>query len=125
MDNLLDHVSELISLGDLVRPLAIRTAVRLRIFDHLRSTPIKVSTLARKINVDNNSLKRLLEALCNIGFLHVSAAKVYALTDMGHCLCSDHPLSMRDAFDLAETDVRAWTELDYSVRTGNSCYRKS
>jgi hypothetical protein len=115
-----DHAAELIRLGDLQVPIAIRTAVSMDLPGQLQDGPLTALELADRLAVEPAPLSRLLEVLTEAGVLSRNASAAFALTDIGQVLRKDHPLSMRDAYPLAITELRAWSELEYSIRTGRS-----
>jgi hypothetical protein len=118
-------LAALLRLGDLVTPLAIRTANSLGIADHLYDEPTPAQVLAERLSVKVEPLLRLLRLLVHVGVLSQDDSGAFSLTETGAPMRSNHPLSMRDAFVLAIPEIRAWTELEYCIRTGGSGFEHS
>lgn len=115
-----EAVNKLLQLGDLMIPLAIRTAGSLGIADHFDEGPTTPEVLAERLSVKVEPLTRLLRALVATGVLAQENSGAFGLTAIGHLMRRDHPLSMRDAFTVATTEIKAWSELEYCIRTGRS-----
>jgi hypothetical protein len=81
--------------------------------------------LAVAARADPRSLYRLLRALASIGILRELDDGRFALTAVGGCLLADVPNSVASVarFNASEYYRRAWGELTYSVRTGESAFR--
>lgn len=120
-----EGLNKLLRLGDLITPLAIRTACALGIADHFDEGPTTPEVLAGRLSVKIEPLTRLLRALAAAGVLAQEAEGSFRLTDMGHLMRWDHPLSLRDAFTMATTEIRAWSQLEYCIRTGRSGFEHS
>lgn len=118
-------INEFLRLGDLAVPLAVRTACTLGIADHFEEGPTTPEVLAGRLSVQVGPLTRLLRALAAAGVLAEEGQGAFRLTDIGHLMRRDHPLSMRDAFTAAATEVRAWSQLEYCVLTGRSGFERS
>lgn len=112
----------LFGLADLATPYAIRVAATLRLADRL---PASVDDLARQTGADPGALSRVLRHLAIRGLVAETSPGTYATTELGALLASEHPLGLRDAFDLdgalARSD-QAFSQLLHSVRTGQVAY---
>ncbi len=115
-------VQRITELGDLVIPFAIRAACELRLADLLEAAPLTVAQLAESLSADPIALRRLLRALAAAGVISEIEPELFALTELGQPLRSDHPLSMREAYPLIPADIEAWAHLDHSVLTGQSAF---
>ncbi|MCZ4556790.1 methyltransferase [Rhodococcus maanshanensis] len=115
----------LMSQSDLVTPMAIRVAATLRLADLIAGGVCAVGELAEQSGADTDALHRLLRYLaCRGLFTEISSGR-YALNDSAAMLRSDHPLAMRDWFDLDGAGGRmdrAFTALLDVVRTGQPGY---
>jgi hypothetical protein len=119
-DSKLRSLNELIRLGDLLTPMAVRTASSLGIADHFDEGSTTAEILAQRLSVKVEPLMRLLSALTEVGVLSQGESGGFSLTDIGRVLRKDYPFSMRDAFTIATPDIRAWAQLEHCVRTGQS-----
>lgn len=117
----LTALMRLTALADFVVPIALRTAVELRIADHL-STPKTAAELARETGADGQALARLLRCLVAHGIFAEPVRGRFALTPKSELLQRAHPLSMGDAFPLVAADLQAWAHAGHSLRTGASAF---
>ena len=112
--------------GDMVgmwRTQAIRAAVELGLFEAL---PASAQDIERALELADSVGVRLMRALTELGLVQPDAKGVYYhSTERGALLQRSHPLSLADAAPLwgGET-YEAWTEAEYSLRTGRSAFRK-
>lgn len=118
--------ADLASLTDLMTPWAIRVAVVLDLPDILDGTPVGVSSLAERVEVDPDSLTRLLRYLTCRGVFVEPEPGVFANSAASHRLCREDPSGWRPWLDLNGIGGRldrAVTEglLD-SVRSGEPSY---
>ncbi|SRR5579885_2852937 len=99
---------------------AIAVAAQLGIADLLADGPRDSADLAAASGTHPPSLYRLLRALTGVGVLVEEADGRFSLTPLGAPLRSDAPDSVRAMAALVGLPFhrRAWTELLYSVRTG-------
>ncbi|MEU3609176.1 methyltransferase [Streptomyces sp. NPDC035033] len=111
-------------LGDLVTPMAVRTAATLAVADHILAGRSGADALARATGVDAGALGRVLDHLVTVGLLRYDDG-AYELTDRGAVLRSDHPSGMRHLWDLEGAVGRAdlsLVELPAVVATGSPGY---
>ena len=95
----------------------IHVVAELGIADLLRDKPLSVEVLAQKTDTHAPTLYRLLRALSAVGIFSESADRVFQLTPLAHCLCSEAMRPMARMF-LSKWHDRAWDGLAYSVRSG-------
>ena len=111
--------------GDMVgmwRTQAIRAAVELGIFESL---PASVQDIERSLELSHSVCARLMRALVELRLVRRDHEGAYHATAKGALLQRSHPLSLADAAQLwgGET-YSAWAEAEYSLRTGQSAFRK-
>lgn len=95
----------------------IHVATELGVADLLQDGPMGVEKLAQRTETHAPTLYRLLRALTAVGIFAEIEEKVFAITPLAQCLSSEtmRPLAM---MFLSDWHDRAWSNLDYSVRTG-------
>ena len=111
--------------GDMVgiwRTQAVRAAVELGVFESL---PASAQDIERSLELADSVGARLMRALAEMGLVLRDDKGVYHCTQKGVLLQRSHPLSLADAAPLwgGET-YAAWAEAEYSLRTGQSAFRK-
>lgn len=101
---------------------SIAVAAELRLADELAAGPAGANELASVTGTHAPSLRRLLRALAMIGVLDEQPDGRYELTPIGTFLRQDVPGSLRALARMRGSDWqwRAWRELGYSVRTGET-----
>ncbi|MCP4687707.1 MAG: methyltransferase, partial [Desulfobacterales bacterium] len=79
--------------------------------------PMSVEDLAQKTDAHAPTLYRLLRALSAVGVFVETDERVFGLTPMGRCLCSDamRPLAL---MFLSDWHNKAWDGLAHCARTG-------
>lgn len=121
-----DDVAErLDELTDLVTPLAIRTAVTLRVPDRIAAGTTKLDDLAEACAADRDALGRLLRYLVHREVFAEPAPDVFALTEVGELLCDRGSGGFGTRLDLDSHAARmdlAVLGLPHSVRTGEPGY---
>jgi hypothetical protein len=104
---------------------AIHVMARLRIADHLSNGLLGAEELARRSAVHAPSLRRVLRLLVTAGILTEDDKGRFALSPIGDCLRADVPGSMRAvALLFGGITERAWSDLLYSVETGEPAFRR-
>jgi O-methyltransferase domain/Dimerisation domain len=105
---------------------AICVAARLGLADLLHDEARHVADLAVATKTDPSALARLLRALSALGVFSEIEPGVFACAAPGEQLRTDVAGSLRNlAMFVGSEDARmAWSDLIYSVRTGNSAFRK-
>jgi O-methyltransferase domain/Dimerisation domain len=98
----------------------LATAAQLGLADHLSETPKTAAQLAPLVQANARSLHRFLRALASIGIVTEGEDGSFALAPLGACLRADTPSNMRSwaLFECAEHFQRSWSDLLYSVQTG-------
>jgi hypothetical protein len=104
---------------------AIYAAARFDIAGYLKDGPRSVEELATATSTDSDALYRLLRALASVGIFAEGESRRFSSTPLAEPLRDDVPGSKR-ALALMAGDVqfRAWTEIEYSVRTGKIAFDK-
>jgi ubiquinone/menaquinone biosynthesis C-methylase UbiE len=104
---------------------AIYAAATFGIADHLKDGPKSVGELAGATATDPDALYRLLRALASVGIFAEGPARSFALTPLAEPLRSDVPGSKRAlALMSGDEQFRAWAEIEYSLRTGQTAFDK-
>jgi hypothetical protein len=102
---------------------AIWVVAELGIADHLAAGPRDVGDLAAATETHAPSLRRVLRLLASAGVFVEQADGRMALTPIGECLRAGVPGSMRaGALLFAGRTQDSWSDLLYSVRTGEPIY---
>lgn len=104
---------------------AIHVASRLGIADHLGHGPLSSNELARLSGSHPRTLYRLLRALASAGVFCETEDRTFSLTPMSECLRSDSPTPLDGwaAYVGRPYAWQAWSQLEHSVRTGESAFR--
>lgn len=100
----------------------ISAAAELGIADELANGPATAEELARRLNVDQDALRRTLRALIGVGvFRHRSDGR-YELTALAETLRTDSPVSMAGmARWVGSAQHREhWSHLAQAIRTGSA-----
>ncbi|UGQ10789.1 acetylserotonin O-methyltransferase [Yinghuangia sp. ASG 101] len=103
---------------------AVRAALRLDVPDTLGETPESAEDLAKRLNVDARSLRRLMRALVAHGVFAEQADGRFAHNDTSRLLRADTPRSMRHV-SLWATEPwtwEVWPRLEDAVRHGGSVF---
>ncbi|HEV3225215.1 MAG TPA: methyltransferase [Acidimicrobiales bacterium] len=116
---------DILTMSDLITPMAIRVAATLRIADHLTNGARTAPTIALATGADAGVLDRVLRHLVTVGVLVRDDEGAYDLTEQGELLRDDHPFGLRALWDLDGALGRAevsFVELLHSVRTGEPAF---
>lgn len=98
---------------------------RLGVPDQLAAGPRPAREVAEATGANPDALYRVLRGLAAIGVFTEVAPGVFGLTPLASLLRSDHPLSMRAIIMYnALEPYEAWTDLEYSVRTGETAFER-
>jgi O-methyltransferase domain len=100
----------------------IRLACDLRVPDRLAAGARTADDLATEACVHTVSLRRVLRSLAARQVLAEDVTGRFELAPLGQLLRSDHPLGLRQLYTLLPGEIRAWSALDHSVRTGESAF---
>jgi hypothetical protein len=102
---------------------SVYVAAKLGIADLLVGGPRDVDSLAAATGAHTESLYRVLRLLAGVGVFTESTERMFGLNDLGACLQSGVPGSMRGAAMLfGEEPFRACAELLHTVRTGETAF---
>ena len=109
---------------------ALHVTATLGIADLLAAGPRTADDLARATGTHPRALYRLLRAVASVGVLTEGPAGegtggLFALTDLGQFLRTDHPRSVHGlaAFAASPTLWGTWQHLRHSVATGEPAFR--
>jgi hypothetical protein len=104
---------------------AIHVAAELGIADLLADGARSSDDLAQQAGADADTLYRLLRALASVGVLHEDDGRLFSLTPIGERLRSDVPGSLHGwaVFVGQPTFWQVWSNLLYSVQTGENAFR--
>lgn len=119
--------AELMQLTQLFLPFAIRGLATLGVADALASGPAPVEAIAEAVNADAGALYRTLHFTATRGVFTELPGKMFALNPVAELMRSDVPGSMRPALminDKTPNMLRVLTEVTYTLRTGQSAFRK-
>lgn len=107
-------------------PQAIHAAAELGIADVLAAEPATAAEIAARLGTHADATARLMNALVTLGLLTLEEGR-FGLTELGRCLVSDSPTSMRAWSRLmGGAEVwRAWGQLTDCVRTGRPAARSA
>ena len=104
---------------------AIYAAAKFDIAEHLSGGPMSVDELAAATSTNPDALYRLLRALASLGIFVEEAPRTFSLTPMAELLRSDAPGSKRAlALMAGDEQYVAWSEIEYSIRTGKKAFDK-
>ena len=105
---------------------AICVAATLGLADLLARGHQSEEVLAQATGTQTAALARLLRALASLGVFRETEQGLFASTPLGDQLRSDVPGSLRNlAMMVGAPEARlAWSELTYSVRTGQSAFQR-
>lgn len=92
---------------------------KLGLADHLAEAPLTAAELAARVNVNAESLRRVLRLAAFYGLVAEVPGERFELTPLGRPLCDDSEGSVKaTAVMLGEEHYTSWGALLHSVRTG-------
>jgi len=104
---------------------AIYAVAKFGIADELKDGPRSVEQLAEATSTNADALYRLLRALANRGIFAEGEPRQFLLTPLAEPLQSDVPGSKRAlALMSGDEQYRAWAEIAYSIKTGETAFEK-
>ena len=102
----------------------IYTAAKLGIADVLNDGPKSASEIATTVDADEDSLRRILRALCVLNVCEITKSQKFKLMPLGRSLKSGVPGSLRSMIlTLGEIHYRTWGHLCQTVQTGRPSFR--
>lgn len=102
--------------------MAVSTACKLNIFDHLQQEKRTAAQLANDLSLNEEKLVFLLNALQNIGFLSLNG-EYFKINSLSELLTEDNPEGLKYAcLNWSSEHLNAWQQLDYSIKTGKSSF---
>ncbi|MEU7855651.1 methyltransferase [Nonomuraea sp. NPDC049141] len=116
---------KIISMADLVTPMAVRAAVTLRIADHVGTGQLPLQELARLTATMPRPLEKLLKHLVTLNILSQDG-DLYQLTELGAALRRENgrfwPFESLDVEGLMGRTELSAIHLLHTLRTGESVY---
>jgi ubiquinone/menaquinone biosynthesis C-methylase UbiE len=107
-----------------ILPYALAVAARLGVADQMAvGNGTEVTQLAAALEVDADSLYRLLRALASCGLFERTAERAFALTELGQLLRSDSSRSQRATLVNLDS-YRAWLLALDSLATGRPAFNR-
>ena len=104
---------------------AIYAAAKFGIAELLQDGPRTVEELAEASSANADALYRLLRGLASVGIFAEGEPRQFSLTPLAEPLRGDEPGSKRAlALMSGDEQFRAWSEIDYSIRTGKTAFDK-
>lgn len=105
---------------------ALSAAVRLGIADALSAGPLTADEVANRVGTDPRATYRLMRALASHSVLKLRRDGRFALTRTGRALVSDNPAGVGPmlAFIGHPAHREHWSNLEHSVRTGETAVSK-
>jgi hypothetical protein len=120
--DVLETAMRLLTIGDPLLPLALRTATALGVFDALRPPKASTDRVGTTIGALPRLIAGLLHALAGMGLVEADLDGDFQANSLGDGLDSTHPLSMRDGIPLIPADLAAWTLATHSFLTGEAAF---
>lgn len=104
---------------------AIYVIAKLGVPDELADGPLAADELATRLDANPDALYRFCRAVAAFDLLEELPGRRFALTTGGRLLTSDAPGGLRHfAIVNGEESFRAWSEAEYSVRTGKPAFER-
>ncbi|MFM9611946.1 methyltransferase [Streptomyces niveiscabiei] len=102
----------------------LQAVAELGIADELSAGPLAVEELAKRTDCDADALYRVLRALAGKGVFTEVSRRTFGLTTLSEVLRSDHPNSLRDAFQMhAQSFMHdAYVGIGHTIRTGEPAF---
>src|SRR5688572_24282173 len=105
---------------------SIHAAAKLNIADLLAGGPKSTAEIASATAAQEDSIYRLMRALASIGIFTETDPRTFAQTPLSEALRPGTPGSMHGlAVATGLLHLRAWPEVVYSVKTGNTAVHKT
>lgn len=101
---------------------SIYAAAALGIADLVKDGPLTTAELARRVEVNEEALHRVLRLLAGYGIFQETAPRTFGNSELSYYLRADVPVSLRAAFMFRGSSYfcSPFREMLYSVRTGLS-----
>lgn len=106
---------------------ALGAIAKMGVADHMSSSPTPVENIADAVGANTEALYRVLRALSMVGVTVEHGNHAFSLTPVGETLRTDMLGSMRwmAAYTNDPWALGAWSELEYSIRTGKPGFDKA
>src|SRR5690349_15974577 len=102
---------------------ALHVVATLGIADLLKDGPRAIDDIATSAGANASALYRVMRALASIGVFSEAPTRQFALTEIGGCLRSDVPDSVRALSSMVKWEWSAWGEMLHAVQTGETGFR--
>lgn len=102
---------------------ALYVVATLGIADYLKDGPRTIDELAASAGANASALYRIMRALASVGVFTEIQPRQFAVTELGSCLRSDVPDSVRALFRMAKWEWAAWGTMLQVVQTGRPGFR--
>ena len=102
---------------------ALYVVATLGIADYLKDGPRTTDQLAASAGANASALYRVMRALASVGVFTEIQPRQFAVTELGSCLRSDVPDSVRALFRMAKWEWAAWGAMLQVVQTGRTGFR--
>ena len=100
----------------------LQTAIELNVFDHL---PNSIENLQKHISLSFSSIRRLMRALEEMGFVEKSKGNQWDMSASGAFFKTNHLYSLKEAAKLWKEEHReSWQHLSYSLKTEKPAFNK-
>lgn len=100
------------------RGLALAAAIELDIFGHIADGKHRADQIAAAASASEDAIRRLLDALCGMGYLKKTAARYRLQRIAAEHLVRGKPLYMGDAAAIGKMMLGPWSRLHETVQTG-------
>jgi len=121
--NKMEAISRFTELADYVVPFTIRAMTELGVADCLRQGPKHVADIAKEVGANESALYRAMLTLASKEIFAETEPGVFIQTPMSELITSDDAYTLRDGYRMLYADIKAWSRFDYSIRTGQDCFR--
>jgi O-methyltransferase domain len=102
---------------------ALYVVATLGIADYLKDGPRTIDELAASAGANASALYRIMRALASVRVFTEIQPRQFGITELGSCLRSDVPDSVRALFRMAKWEWAAWGTMLQVVQTGRPGFR--
>lgn len=99
---------------------ALYVVATLGVADHLKDGPRTTEELATSVGANPSALYRIMRALASVGVFTEIQPRQFAVTELGSCLRSDVPDSVRALFRMTKWEWAAWGSMLQVVQSGRT-----
>lgn len=102
----------------------IYAAIKLNILEELAKKPYNIRSLARKLNLNLNALKRLIKGLQILGLV-INEDEQFSLSSDGKLFTEHHPSSLKFASLIwGDEHFNSWHDLPKTIQTGQAAFEQ-